>query len=234
MTDQEFEVAKRSALDLCDEINASTHFFDALSAYPYAPSLFFSHFNVKAMPNSVDFANGATRYVFWDPDDCTYVIKVQFADRESFNYGAQECAVYEEAKRRGIDKYFTFTRLAFTYKDIEVYIADFIDVDEDHNINLVYDYWFEKWCADLNYQPTDDNYEEWQNSDNYDPEYFETQDGILDYIYDKINCRDARAIIDLITDSDINDIHIGNFGWRDETIIFTDYAGYERKLAIVK
>ena len=94
-----------------------------------------------------------------------------------------------------------------------------------------WDYHFKRVCEEKGYDG--EHLTEEQRDEVYDAihdaEYANTE-GMLDYACHYMGEELFYKFYDFISDYKINDLHAGNWGFYNGTLVVVDYAGYEIKL----
>lgn len=188
-------------------------------------------------PAHIAWAAGATRFVFWNPDDCSVVYKI---DKPGYDMCHREAFVYQCACEAHLEKFFAKTEYLFDYvatlvdnfseeeyhKEIGVYVCDFCDISEDNNSDEAYTLMRKDFCEDHDIEP--DYMTNEQESDfQYelgDDDYNEA--GMFRIATEHWGARDSIRVKDFIHFMSVNDLHCGNWGWRNGAWVIIDYAGY--------
>ena len=63
-------------------------------------------------PAHIAWAAGATRFVFWNPDDCSVVYKI---DKPGYDMCHREAFVYQRACEAHLERFFAKTEYLFDY-----------------------------------------------------------------------------------------------------------------------
>ena len=176
------------------------------------------------------FANGCTRFVMGD-DYCDYVIKFQ-RNFDEIDYGAIECSIYRDAVAAGYGDKFVWCDHLMDYQvpgeeneEIKVYVYKYAQCSYDMISDDSYDYHFRSYCEqeglDMN---SDDARDEWYNRDG---DYTSTR-AMLEFAENFWNMarEDLIAFVDFLSEHHVNDLHCGNWGYDDNMLVLTDYAGY--------
>jgi hypothetical protein len=173
------------------------------------------------------FANGCTRFVMGD-DDCDYVIKFQ-RPCDVIDYGAIECDVYKNAVAAGYaDKFVWCDHLmAYEYEGdiINVYVYKYAQCSYDMISDDSYDYHYHAFCAQEGLElDTDDSRDEWYRRDG---DYTSTR-AMLEFAgnFWHMNKEQMTEFVNFLSDNHVNDLHCGNWGYDDNMLVLTDYAGY--------
>ena len=165
------------------------------------------------------FHSGCSRVVLV-PNCGDYVFKFQYDDGDTIDYCKQECVVYGMAKERGVEEYFAWTECLGQYGRALVYVMEKVEVNESRNSDESYRYHAEKWKDE---HPDED-------FDECDIDYDDT-DGMIEFAIAH-NGGYMESAIDLICELGINDLHSGNWGFRGDVLVLTDYGGYGHKIGV--
>ena len=184
-------------------------------------------------PSWFRWSYGASRVVFWDDRDCSFVIKIPRDGEDDVQYSRAEQETYAEARNRGIEQYFAWTDKLFDYevpdenKTIPIYAMEFAKCQSyDDPSDIFYEYYCKKYHLDSNDKEVKDSY--W---DSYDTEDGGTSE-MLDYA-ESIWGEEARLEVgELIDDFGIGDLHYGNWGFCDGRLVIVDYAGYGKQCGL--
>jgi hypothetical protein len=166
----------------------------------------------------VDFAGGCTRFVII-PRSGDYVFKIQYDFDKDIDYCANEAAVYVAAEREGVAEFFAWTACIGTYGNADVYAMERVVVDENRNSSDSYAYHCEQWREE-------------SGSDDEDVDIFgdyDDHDGMIEYAIAH-NGNLMRKAVDLLESIGVNDLHCGNWGYRDDVFVLVDYGGYGTRL----
>lgn len=178
------------------------------------------------LPNDITWACGASRIAIWR-NNSNYVIKMPIY-ANCLKYCEREVEIYHDAVKQGIEEYFAWCDCAIAPADnggFGVYVMEFLNCDEDGIDDDSMEYRFKEYCR----------------SNDLDSEDEEVRDDFLDWYWDSDDCGDAvidylveqipetsvqRKVYSFIDNEDISDIHSGNVGYRNNTLVFCDYASY--------
>lgn len=180
------------------------------------------------------FGCGATRIVIGD-DRCDWVLKIGM-DRSDFDYGALEVETYEDAVREGIDKCFAQVELLCRYEfhDADgnteifpVYIMECCACGYDQISDDSCNYHFTSFCEENGLdQQSDESWDEFYHV--HDDCQYADSEGMMEYALSVMRLTDEEKDIffNVLTAHYVNDLHAGNWGYRDNMIVLIDYAGY--------
>ena len=166
---------------------------------------------------------GASRLVIWD-SFYDYVIKVPL-EPEYEKYCQREVDIYEAAVEEGLEE--NFGCCACYQNSIEdgigIYVMEFLTGGEDDAYNSAWEYGYKAYCE-----------REGLNSNSSEArERFES-DYSYDYdnemMFDFFKSQDETKAISLdsfIYDWSINDLHPGNYLFRDNRLVICDYGGWD-------
>jgi hypothetical protein len=173
------------------------------------------------------FGNGCTRLVMGD-DNCDYVIKFQ-RPCDEIDYGALEVSTYEAAVAAGYaDKFVWCDHLmAYEYEGdiINVYVYKYAQCSYDMISDDSYDYHFRAFCEQEGIDYKDDkSCDEWYRKDG---DYTSTR-AMLEFAgnFWHYNTEQLSKFIDFLAENHVNDLHCGNWGYDNNMLVLTDYAGY--------
>lgn len=188
--------------------------------------------NSKSIPEHIGFANGATRFVFWDKDEPSYVFKINIYHHDDIDYGKQEVYIYNKAVEQGVEEHFAWAAKVYSYGANDVYAMEYCSVDCDRTSSESWEYHARAICEEENWDFDHLSDEEQEQLQCYveDSEYAQTT-GMLEFARSQMSRDEFHDFYDFITDMDINDLHCGNWGYRNcDKLVLVDYAGYERDL----
>ena len=174
----------------------------------------------------VQFANGCTRFVIWT-DECDLVLKINMGSRyHGIDYNRSEAEFYQLAKLAGVESGFAWTYKFFDFtlpsgKTIEVYASQFCECNAEALSDESYSANYNKWCADNDYDSSEDHYEEFSDNADYEDSY-----GMMVYAGSVWGNEFAQKVADFCDENQINDLHAGNWGFAGNVPVITDYAGY--------
>jgi len=165
---------------------------------------------------------GETKAVFWNEDDCEYVIKFPFIAYENFDYCKAEVRNYREACKAGLAKRFAWCDKLMDYNGFPIYIMEFCDCD---------DYGFQDEITDMyisheksyRAEHPDDEYEEDPEDMCYDTS---TDDAVWDFLEDVYPSDEINALAAFCVSNYISDVHSGNIGRKNGEIVIVDYSGF--------
>lgn len=163
---------------------------------------------------SVRFSSGCTRCVIIK-EGCPYVFKIQFDFDDDIDYGRNEAWVYNKAKEAHLEQYFAWTARIGTYGAAEVYAMEYCEVNLDKVEDESFNYHAKKY---------QEEYGEEYNGDDYGD-----HEGMFEYAA-SVDGADIPAVEQLLYDLDVNDCHAGNWGYRGNLLVLTDYAGFGHKI----
>lgn len=177
------------------------------------------------LPKGFYVDDGACRVVVIDAVHQDFVIKFGWNKKDK-KYCEREEEVYEAAEEKGLGQYFAWTHYICDYQNRAVYAMEYLDCDEEDISDKSSDYCWKLYCEDNNVDTDEDD---WDIRDEFWDSYNDASDqtyGVVRYISSMISAKDAIALDQFIWDNDINDLHDGNFGYRNKEIVICDYAGY--------
>jgi hypothetical protein len=162
---------------------------------------------------------GCTRTVIITPDS-NYVFKIQIDNHEDgIDYGDNEEYVYNKAVENHVERFFAWTANIGRFGATSVYAMEKVDVCADRISNESYSFHAE--CV---------HYEEDYEDEYCDPgdEYSSTY-GMFQFA-ESVDGDEIWEAYNLLMSLNVNDCHPGNWGYRGNMLVLTDYAGYGRKL----
>lgn len=170
--------------------------------------------------NSIDcdLDSGVTRVVVI-PENLSWVLKFNFISEVlTVDYNKLEATHFEVAAEEGLDEFFAATYYFTSVDGVDVYIQEKVKVDEDAISDSFYNFTLENL-----YSGDDENDERIQEMAWTDSNDLTNEERICAMVGDspKIN-----ALLNFIEYNDINDLHSGNWGYRDGEPVMIDYAGY--------
>lgn len=177
------------------------------------------------LPDGLYIDDGACRVVIIDTTHADFVLKFGWRDSDE-KYCRKEADLCEKAEAQGLGKYFGWTHYICDYQGRAIYAMEYLDCDEETISDKSSDYCWELYCEDNQINTDEDN---WDYRDDFWDSYNDSTDhtyGVLRYLFSMISAKDAVALDQFIWDNDINDIHDGNWGYRDGNLVICDYAGY--------
>lgn len=169
---------------------------------------------------SLEVTSGATRCVVLS-NDSNWVLKFDFEEEDcGFHkyYNKIEAENFEEACRRGLDKYFAAMYYLGNLEGLEVYAQERVRADEKVVSNSFFEYTLENYYG--SYEIDDEDVRDSAWSDSTD---LENSERIYAMIQDS---KAADALVDFTDEFDINDLHSGNWGYRGDEPVLIDYSGF--------
>lgn len=179
------------------------------------------------LPDGMYISDGACRVVVIDEKHPDFVIKFGWTPSDE-KYCKREAEIYEEAKKKGLAKYFAWTHYICEYQDYGVYAMEYLNCDEETVDDRSSDYCWELYCED-NDLDEEKAREDWDIRDEFWDSYNDSTDhtyGVVRYLFSLISAGDAIKLDQLMWDWNINDMHAGNWGLRGNQLVMCDYAGY--------
>ena len=150
---------------------------------------------------------GCTKACFISTDS-EWVIKLNTSDMD---YCHDEAENYQRAVIRGIDECFAACYFLDHIGGYDFYIQEKVDVDEETTDSTCYTY-ASRQCNSDDY---DDINELYWDMDDYERIIALFEDSIF-----------KTQLLDFIDTYNINDLHVGNFGYRNNSPVLMDYSGY--------
>lgn len=169
------------------------------------------------------FATGATRLVVGMNDYPDYVAKIALTEEDE-KYNVHEVELYQAAEREGLGEHFGWCAEIYDYGARSVYAMEYLDCDYDQIDCESYQWGYENYCyeqdLDVNTEDSREAYEDYfWKSGTYD-------NLVLDWFEDKLLKPIVAKFDRFVYEHDINDIHASNVGYRGNTLVLCDYAGY--------
>lgn len=168
-----------------------------------------------------DIFTGATKicFVFKEYD---YVIKTDFSKNTSYSY--EEYAIYEEAKKRHLEKAFPETKI-FCEKNERTFIAqekiDYCCANLPNRLKDKYNA-ITKTASKKILDKMQKGF--YIPDDDYNRNLDVLWASMIICLYGKAF---AKNLCQLVRDYKINDLHRGNLGYKSNRPIFLDFCGYE-------
>lgn len=177
--------------------------------------------------SSVFGSSGATKAVLYN--DLPYVIKIPLMkDNESLNYCAIEYENYLAAiEIPEIADCFAWMDFLFEYKGLPIYIMEKVECNEWEISDKAYAASFEWACAEEGIDKGSEKYDKF--CDEFSSSYYNWEvDAQIDCLLEKEwGFKSIKAFNDFCWEHDINDRHMGNWGYRKNgCIVIIDYSGY--------
>ena len=176
-------------------------------------------------------ATGCTRFVLGD-EYRDYIIKFQ-KQGDEVDYGALEVKTYERAVAAGFDDKFAWTAKLMDYHYITddcdivipIYVMEYVDCNYEMVSDDSYNYHYTAFCEQENLDPnSDEARDEWYSTDG---DYSSTE-AMIEFAFNvwHASLLFKEGFIKFLREERINDLHCGNWGYRGDTLVLTDYAGY--------
>ena len=197
--------------------------FEELESYFDYPSeqnfLFFEDtFEVfKDMNKEVEIDSGCTKGVIIHKD-LDYVIKLPFLANHEMDYCNYETIIYEEARQRGVDIFFSPCYQIGEYRGVPIYIMKKAKVDGRE---------FKKIGIDI-YKKTHRVSKDVSDKDLYREAFYGYNNRrLVKYLfqYYYIDTEGVAKLVDFLDEKYINDIHAYNIGIIENKIVLIDYSG---------
>ena len=179
------------------------------------------------------FATGATRFVM-GTDDCGYVVKFQLP-WDKTDYGAIEVAVYNDAVVSGLKEQFTWCAklMDYAYADFTfpVYVYERAECNHFEVSDGSYEFHYKSYCKKKGLNPEDkESRKSWSNCCCYGNDcHYASSQGLIYYAFSLWGMdEDMRnEFVALLYRHKVNDLHSGNWGYIDNKLVLTDFAGYD-------
>lgn len=170
--------------------------------------------------NHLTVMNGVTRVVVI-PESENWVLKFNFNDNDKQDYNDREARNFQYACEEGLSDYFAAMYFLGIIGGLEVYAQERVEVDEDLTSDSFYNYTYNTYysheCCENEEDEERIRDNVWDDSDTL---------GNEDRIYAMIENSDAVRLVRFCNYYDINDLHSGNWGYRNGQAVLIDYAGY--------
>ena len=172
-------------------------------------------------------ANGCSRIVIGDGYN-DYVIKFQVPGCE-IEYCEDEVKIYEDAVAAGYGDKFAWCAKLMDYVcgeyTVPIYVYEYAECSYDEVSDKSYDYHYKQFCEDNNLTPhTKEADELWDDEDCA----YNSQEGMIEFavaLWGLVGEAD-EAFRKFLRDHHVNDLHAGNWGYRDTVLVLTDYSGF--------
>lgn len=185
-------------------------------------------------PENIRWSNGASRVVIWDENEPDYVLKI--ARNPGYDkYNQREEEIYVDAWSEDAEEAFAWISCIYGagalnengYTNLSgIYAVEFADCDEELISEHASTAAWEEYCEYNNIDYTDEK--EREHFFDYEYEGFEyDEDSVVDFAASHFWGEEvSQKVWKLIRKFNINDLHTGNFGFRNNMMIMTDYAGW--------
>ena len=170
------------------------------------------------------FANGMTKIVLWE-DELPYVIKIPFLNEyHRTDYCKKEVENYKAARRDfpEILDCFAWCDFLFDFCGFPIYIMEKIDCDEVTLSDRAYSAAYEKFVS------YDEGCEEEEVAEKFSNEYYNWSgdEQTESLIYEEWSFEKVQAFLEFCAIREINDRHVGNWGYRGDQLVIVDYSGF--------
>ena len=215
--------AREWAFSLIKKMMAKIEDFETFAAKPCWDT-FKLVLDELSLVRGVDAFYGQTRAVFVDDDEDRFVLKVQYRDNDEGDYCASEAWAYQKACDQNLGQFFAAIACVGKFENLPLYVVENCDVDEDHTGSLSEECYYRHWLAENNLTDSEATMEQFY--DEVDGDEYCNSDGMLNFAEIEWGYEDANRVRDFLDFYQINDCHVGNWGWRDGELVITDYAGF--------
>lgn len=178
------------------------------------------------------FDCGATRIVMGDEND-DYIIKFQ-TDGCGVDYGSIEATVYADAIKEGFESKFVFCEKLFDYVHVAkdgteycypIYVYERVYCSYDTISDDSYDYHYKSFCEQEDIDPElDSSRDRYYQEDGRYSGSAEMMEFAFNFWHEGLEFQER--FIRFLRKHYVNDMHAGNWGYRDNELVMTDYAGY--------
>ena len=179
------------------------------------------------LPYSINGNFGETKAVLFD-DELPYVIKIPLMRHsDSKNYCEIEYKNYLAAEEiPEISSCFAWMDFLFEYKGFPIYIMEKVDCDEEEVGSRAYDSSFKWACSQEGFIEGSKEYKEF--SESFESRYYNwsMEARMESLLEDEWTYQIRKIFQDFCWDHGINDLHAGNFGFRNGLLVVVDYSGY--------
>lgn len=159
---------------------------------------------------------GATRVVVI-PEFSNWVLKFTYIEKYQLDYNAIELKKFQLACDKELDKYFAAIYYLGSLYGMDVYIQEKVKIDEELTSDSFINYTIDNYYSDVDCED-EETYDQ-VCCDSYELDNEERIGAML-------GAYDANELIDFCSYYDINDLHSGNWGYRDNEPVLVDYAGF--------
>lgn len=215
--------AREWAFSLVKKIMAKIEDFETFAANPCWYT-FKGVCDELSLMRGIDVFCGQTRAVFIDDDENRFVLKVQYSDNDGVDYCASEAWAYQKACDQNLGQFFAAIACVGKFENLSLYVMEKCDVDEDHTGSLSEECYYRYWLAENHLTDSEETKEQFY--DEVDDYEYHNSDGMLNFAETEWGYEDANRVRDFLDFYQINDCHVGNWGWRDGELVITDYAGF--------
>lgn len=195
------------------------------------------HDKANDVPENIWVDHGATRIVIGDSNSCKYVFKINYDINDPIDYNKNEMFIYNRAVEEGVEDWFAWIAKIGTIhiddRELEVCAQAWCDVDFDKIAEQSFYCQFSAECAaegyDINHLTEEESEEIY---DKIDEDYVGSGAGMRDYVYSNYPYNKVRALFNFLDKYGVNDTHAGNWGYLNDELVLTDYAGYRCNLVV--
>ena len=173
-------------------------------------------------------ANGCSRIVLGDGYN-DYVIKFQVPGCE-IKYCEAEVKTYEDAVAAGYGDKFAWCAKLMDYVCgefiVPIYVYEYAECSYDEVSDKSYEYHYNAFCEQEGIDPNDEeSRDRWSEEDNCD---YNSQEGMIEFAVSLWGLlgNEGRRFREFLRDHHVNDLHAGNWGYRDDDLVLTDYSGF--------
>ena len=138
---------------------------------------------------------------------------------------------YRAAEKAGVAQYFAWTDKLFdVYSEhgyYPIYVMAQVDCDEE----AITDMMVQTFCEN-NRNPEDEDVDEVDEDarqdyeDRYNSACSGSTEGVDEWFHSTLDCREYAKLDQFLCFNDIDDIHSGNLGFYDGSVVIIDYSGY--------
>lgn len=178
------------------------------------------------------FDCGATRIVIGDEYD-DYIIKFQ-TDHSGVDYGSIEAWVYADAKEQGFESKFALCEKLLDYVYFAedgtkfiypIYVYERVYCNYDTISDDSYGYHYNSFCEQEDIDPSlDESRDRYYNEDGNYSGSAAMMEFAFNFWHEGLAFEEK--FMKFLREHHVNDMHAGNWGYRDNDLVMTDYAGY--------
>lgn len=162
-------------------------------------------------PDYLSFARGISKFVLINDND-EWVLKIPFYF-ETVDYCDLEVKNYQHAQKAGVERFFAETYFLMNYNDVPCYIMRKVSCDETMMENDLYHRTIES--GNMTEEETVRYISQMDDE--------EILYNLCDFYFDPVS---KERLFDFLNDKGINDIHAGNIGYINNSVVIIDYSGY--------
>lgn len=162
---------------------------------------------------NISYSYGASKFVIVD-EDSDWVLKIPFCDK-AYDYCALEAENYKKAVEAGVEEGFAACYFLMEYEGAPCYIMEKVSCDEETIEGDFYEIGSNRLSSEMD---EEEIYSYLGSMDGV-----EIVDQLLDFYYEEGFLKKVNIFL---SQNKINDLHIGNVGYRGTNLVFVDYSGF--------